>query len=264
MKYYIGTSGWAFSDWKGKFYPKAVANRTFAYYSSLFDNVELNNTYYRWPTKEQIKKLYNQAPKDFKFSIKCHRLITHVKRLADVSKYLKDFYKICTSMKDKLGCILFQFPPSFKNTPVNNKRLKQFLQLLDKRKNNVFEFRDHSWYTEEIFSLLRRKGAILCTVEGLKQPWYLPKDQGILYIRLHGKNYGGSYSAAFMKKLIKDITRTKAHTVFIYFNNDIAAKAPHNALTMKKLLGIPSSKKDVDLMTFSHKVVNHAKNSQQP
>lgn len=243
-KCYIGTSGYSYEDWKnGIFYPKGLAtNKWLGFYSETFDTVELNVTFYRLPKETAFKIWYKRTPKDFSFSVKGSRFITHIKRLKNCKDAIKLFFKRIDYLKNKASCILWQLPPKFKS---DQKRLSDFIKNLSKEKKkrrHVFEFRNESWYTKEIFRLLRDNNISLCIADWPPFSKEGPETADFVYIRRHGTGarlYGGCYSNAQLKKdarMIKDFLR-KGKAVYIYFNNDAHGYAPKNAMTLKKMLG---------------------------
>ncbi len=241
---YIGTSGYSYEDWKnGVFYPRGLAaNKWLGFYSETFDTVELNVTFYRLPKEAVFKIWYKRTPKDFSFSVKASRFITHIKRLKDCEDAVKLFFKRVDYLKNKVSCILWQLPPKFKS---DQKRLSSFIKTLSKEKKkrrHVFEFRNESWYTKEIFRLLRDNNISLCIADWPPFSKEGPETADFVYIRRHGRGarlYDGRYTPRQLKKdaqLIRDFLR-KGKGVYIYFNNDAHGYAPKNAMTLKKMLG---------------------------
>ena len=137
-KLYIGTSGWAYSHWDGIFYPENLAYKDkLKYFSQRFKTAEINYSFYHLPRPTTYQNWYLQTPEDFLFAVKASRFITHVKKLKGVKAAWKTFLENALRLKEKLGPILFQFPPSFKATSENIKRLEQFLKYITKnRKRN--------------------------------------------------------------------------------------------------------------------------------
>jgi uncharacterized protein YecE (DUF72 family) len=174
--------------------------------------------------------------------VKASRFITHIKRLKDCEDAVKLFFKRVDYLKNKVSCILWQLPPKFKS---DQKRLSDFIKILSKEKNktrHVFEFRNESWYTKEIFRLLRDNNISLCIADWPPFSKEGPETADFVYIRRHGRGarlYDGRYTPRQLKKdaqLIKDFLR-KGKGVYIYFNNDAHGYAPKNAMTLKKMLG---------------------------
>jgi uncharacterized protein YecE (DUF72 family) len=237
-KIYIGTSGFSYSHWQEKFYPKPIkAKDYFEYYQKHFNTVEINNTFYKLPSKKTVLNWKDEANKDFIFSLKASRFITHIKRLKEPKKHTSLFLNRVKHLKPHLGPILFQIPP---NWHLDIKRLESFIKVLDKNHRYAFEFRDKSCLTTQVFSLLKKYKIAFCIydLEGFQTP--IETTANFVYIRLHGpkKAYSGSYSKIALKKwakIIKIFQKDKLD-VFCYFNNDERAYAIKNALELKTLL----------------------------
>ena len=247
MKYYVGTSGYVYWHWKKLFYPEELpTSRWFDYYAKHFDTVEINATFYRWPNEGTVKGWKRKAEKlekegkNFLFTLKANQTITHVKKLKNVKKIVKDFYKVADLLQPYLGCILFQLPPSLK---FDEKKLKSFIECLDDKYKNVIEFRNISWWNEKTYEIMRNK-AIFCIVSAPKLPEDFIKTHDTLYIRFHGKKawYGSNYSDKELEEWAKKIKKTKADT-YVYFNNDFNAYAVFNALKLKELLNHETTNK---------------------
>jgi uncharacterized protein YecE (DUF72 family) len=227
---YVGTSGWNYDHWDGRFYPEDIPKkRWFEFYSQEFSTVEVNYSYYRWPKEKTIRNWHDRAPTGFKFTMKAPRLITHVKRLKEVESYVKDFYALTSLLKEKSGCHLFQLPPSFQRTEENLHRLKTFLDSLDKRRDNAVEFRHTSWWDQDIYDLMTEQKVSFCTVSGLDMPDDTVVTDTTAYFRFHGKRYSTRYSEDDMKEYAKRIAELEADKVYCYFNNDANAYAIANA-----------------------------------
>ena len=154
-KVWIGTSGFSYPHWgKGVFYPKDIPQtKWFEYYCQHFKTVELNVSFYRLPKKETFKGWRKRAGKDFVFSVKGSRYITHIKRLKDCREPIKTFFKNANEIKEKNDVVLWQLPPRFK---ANLERLDQFLKLLPKNWRHAFEFRNKSWLAGEVYKILKK------------------------------------------------------------------------------------------------------------
>ena len=241
MKCYIGTSGYVYWHWKERFYPKELSSyRWFDYYAKHFNTVEINMSFYRWPKESTIRAWKNKARKlekegrEFLFTLKVNRQITHIKKIVGVKKLVADFYKLASLLQPYLGCILFQLPPSLK---FDKKKLTNFLNALDDKFNNVIEFRHASWWNKETYKLLRNK-ATFCIVSSPNLPEDFIKTNDIVYIRFHGKQrwYGSNYGDKELKDWAEKIKKSKAKIIYAYFNNDFNAYAVFNALKLKKFL----------------------------
>lgn len=236
----IGTSGWYYEHWNNVFYPKEVsAAKRLPFYSNHFSTVEINNTFYALPTDKSIENWKRLTPPHFKFAIKASRYITHIKRLTAYQKSTYNFFVRIKALEDKLGPILFQLPPSFKEDLA---RLQEFIEHLPKEYQYVFEFRHPSWYHETLYQMLRDQNIALCLsdLNGIQTPIELTAD--FTYIRLHGphSSYTGAYSLKQIKKW-EERLRTWAEKKiqsFCFFDNDAKGDAVKDAMKLKKYFTI--------------------------
>lgn len=232
MKKYIGCSGYYYNHWKGVFYPeKLPKNQWLVFYSSHFNSVEINNTFYRMPQEKAVKNWYNITPAGFLFAVKGYRYITHIKKLIadnDLIRYLNDFQKLAGLLKEKAGPLLWQFPASFRNNP---ERLKKFCMSLSKEFNHVFEFRNDTWFNNETYEILEKYGCSLCIVSGPSSvPRVVIAINDTAYIRFHGEGswYRDNYSNEALQSWKKALDETHAGRLLAYFNNDMNAYAVNN------------------------------------
>jgi uncharacterized protein YecE (DUF72 family) len=236
----IGTSGWHYGHWSGPFYPVDLPkNKWLEFYSQHFDTVEINNTFYHQPKPQTFKNWHKQAPKDFLFTVKANRFITHIKKLKGVQEPLERFFDGAQLLKKNLGPILYQLPPSLHK---DLGRLRDFFQLLPKRRIAIFEFRHNSWFSDDTYELLDKYGAGFCTHDLVGVPSPRMITGGLIYIRFHGPTgrYQGNYTKAMLKdwvNWIKEHTK-EVHSAYAYFNNDVSGHAIKNAKTLKEILGI--------------------------
>lgn len=231
MKWMIGCSGFSYKSWKPNFYPpKLPATKWFEFYCQHFNTVELNVTFYRFPTAATFTSWYKRSPEEFYFSVKAPRLITHYKQLIDCKELLTQFYMACkVGLKEKLGPVLFQFPPKFIYTP---DRLQRIVDNLDPAFTNVVEFRDVSWWTEEVYALLKKHHIIFCSMSHPKLPDQVAGAGNEVYYRFHGvpQLYLSEYSDAEMGRIASEIAAVKnIKKAWCYFNNDIELAAIRNA-----------------------------------
>ena len=236
----IGTSGWYYDHWKEVFYPVSLPkSKWFEHYAEHFDTVEVNNTFYHQPKLQTFKNWQKQAPKNFLFTIKANRFITHIKKLKDTQEPLERFFEGTSLLKSNLGPILYQLPPSLHK---DLERLGGFLQTLPKKYLAVFEFRHESWYSDDTFELLRKFNFGFCIhdMPGKKSPREVTAD--IVYVRFHGTTgrYSGSYPISTLRdwaKWFKEQTKS-ARSIYAYFNNDIHGHAIKNAKQLKDSMHI--------------------------
>jgi len=236
IEYRIGCSGYYYRAWQGVWYPRDIkTHRWFQYYAECFDTVEINASFYRFPTASSVRRWYRQAPAGFVYSVKAPRLITHLKRFNETESLVKDLYGVLSDeLSDKLGCVLFQMPPSFH---YDTSRLAGVLDQLDCRFVNVLEFRHQSWWCEEVYKELKKARVTFCTISAPKLPDELISTTKTLYIRLHGIPwYKHEYSPSELEDWAERIRSTHPTKAFIYFNNDFHAHAPNNAIILRGLL----------------------------
>ncbi len=236
---HIGCSGFNYPDWRGRFYPEGLPQREwFGHYCSIFRSVELNVTFYRLVKPETFSRWQRMTPANFSFSIKGSRFITHVKRLVDPEEPLDRFFDGALHLGDKLQVVLWQFPPGF---ACDMDRLERFLALLDRYPvRHTLEFRNETWCTAQVTALCRQHRAALCMADWPAFDNDLPITSDFVYLRRHGHqgNYATSYSSDELEADAHRIAGYLAQglAVYIYFNNDINAHAPANALELAGLL----------------------------
>jgi uncharacterized protein YecE (DUF72 family) len=233
-KFYIGTSGWSYKHWKGNFYPPDLPqNKWLHHIASTFDTVEINATFYREPRTSTFQKWHDETPDHFLFSIKANRFITHIKRLKDVRDPLKRFYHVIAPLKEKIGCLLFQLPPSLH---YDKGLINCFLNQLDPIYRTTIEVRHSSFLAETFYQALREKNIAFCWSDTAgRYPYNEEITADFLYIRLHGSPilYRSSYSKEFLEGFGNKI-RTIGRDAFVYFDNDAEGHAPKNAFFLKK------------------------------
>ena len=238
-KVYIGTSGFAYSHWRGKFYPEDLSTyKWFEYYTKHFDTVELNVTFYRLPQKSAFQSWYRRSPDDFVFVIKGSRYITHVRKLNNVVRPTKEFFNRAKYLKEKLGVILWQFQGNWR---INLSRLEKFLKILQRYPyRHVFEFRHESWFCKRIYKLLKKYKMGLVISDSPRYPKTEEITADFVYIRFHGGKvlYGSKYSERELKEWAKKIKKWQKQglNVYAYFNNDWNAYAIKNAKQLIKIL----------------------------
>jgi uncharacterized protein YecE (DUF72 family) len=238
-KIYVGTSGWHYRHWIGTFYPRETKpNQQFEFYKQHFSTVEINNSFYRLPSPETFKTWRKESPADFLYIVKASRFIKHQKKLKDPKEAFQKFFDNVRHLKEKLGPILFQLPPTWKK---NAERLEEFLRTLSKKSRYVFEFRNSTWYDDEILDLLKRYNCAFCIYElaGHNSPVHVTAD--FVYVRLHGpgsNKYQGSYTQMQLKDWAEQCQHWQQQglDVFVFFDNDEKGFAAFNAAELKRLL----------------------------
>jgi len=238
IRYYIGTSGWHYDDWRGIFYPEKLPKANWLeFYARHFATLELNSTFYRLPSEEAFRRWYDSSPPDFTFAVKVSRFITHIKRLKDCDEALSNFMSKVTLLRDKLGPLLYQLPPGLHR---DDELLIQFLKKLPRGLKHAIEFRHQSWLEEDSFAILRKHHVGFCVFDMPKSTSPLIATADFAYIRFHGSDslYSSCYSDEELAEWATKITHLAKNleSVYIYFNNDIAGYALQNAATMRNYL----------------------------
>ena len=236
MQVHVGCSGWFYWHWRGLFYPDTKRTDTwFRHYRENFSTVELNAPFYSWPKLATVKAWARNAPEGFRYSVKVNRLITHEKRLVRTRMLVEEFCKFSEILGPKLGCFLFQFPPSYRYTA---SRLKSITTQLDPAFRNAVEFRHQSWWRERVYREFAERGLIFCTVSAPRLPDDLIKTSDVIYARLHGRSrwYRHDYSDAELDDWATKIRESGAREAWIYFDNDRDAFAVKNALALRQRL----------------------------
>ena len=222
----VGTSGYAYKEWLGDFYPAKLRQADYLeHYAARLTTVELNNTFYRMPSVDAVQGWCSQVPERFRFAVKASRRITHLSRLANAAQPLDFLVERLGGFGAHLGCVLFQLPPTFR---CNRERLEVFLNQLDGRLPSAFEFRHPSWLDESVFDLLRQHNAALCIGD--------PEDQAntppciatahFVYVRLRKEAYSDVEIADWLARL----SSLDAESTYVFFKHETLA--PRLALTM--------------------------------
>jgi uncharacterized protein YecE (DUF72 family) len=237
----IGTSGWHYTYWKGRYYPeKCSPAQMFEIYRNDFDTVEINNTFYHLPPATAFENWKRSTPSGFLFALKGSRFITHMKKLKDPEPAIERFFEGPVLLGRKLGPIIFQLPPRWR---ANAERLDAFCRALPRRRRYAFELRDPSWIVPEILDILRKHRMAFCIYDfaGFRSPLEITTD--FAYVRLHGptvRKYEGSYSAKQLREWARWIEKQSRTLkgIYFYFDNDQEAHAAYNALELKRLVGV--------------------------
>lgn len=233
----IGCSGWFYWHLKGSFYPSQMpTSEWFAHYASQFRTVELNAPFYSWPTLGTVKSWLRQAEGlEMTYTVKVPELITHTRRFEGTEDLVRDFSYVADILGPRMGCFLFQLPPSFDYTP---ERLDRILSQLDHARRNVVEFRHPSWWNEATYAALRETGTIFCSCSGPGLPDPVVRTADDVYVRFHGVErwYRHDYSWEELADWAERIRTVRPKRVWAYFNNDFDGYAIKNALMLAELL----------------------------
>lgn len=234
---FVGTSGWTYDDWAGRFYPAEVKGpERLSFYSERFNSVEINATFYRIPTKAMIAAWNRRLDKKFHLVVKGSRLVTHMKKLQDCQDPLNNFMDQVLKL-DTLKVILWQLPPSLHK---NLSLLSRFLEDLPRFVRYAVEFRHDSWWHEEVANILAEHDAAFVAVSHPRLPEKFWSTTDFLYVRFHGRDrdlYKYDYSQEELSQWVSILEPHLAgRTLYAFFNNDYQANAPRNALTFRELL----------------------------
>jgi uncharacterized protein YecE (DUF72 family) len=254
-KVYLGTSGYSYDDWQGKYYPEDLPRQDrLAFYASDFRAVELNFTYYRMPTADQLTRMVAETPEDFRFTIKGHQDLTH-NREGDPAPFAQFRAALAPLERvGKLGAVLLQFPYAFRNVEENIAYL-EFCRhhLLDLPL--VVEFRRKDWLTQRTLELLREWEVGFCNVDMPQLPGLLPRTSFITapvaYVRLHGRNaetwwhhdqawerYNYSYGEQELEEWVPHLNdmADRAESLFVFANNHWHGQSVTTIQQLKMLL----------------------------
>jgi uncharacterized protein YecE (DUF72 family) len=219
-KLLAGASGYSYKEWKGNFYPETItAEEMLAWYSERLPTVEINNTFYRMPKTSVLRHWAATTPAAFRFSIKASQRITHMARLKEESatEPLNYLYTNLEALGDKRGPVLFQLPPNMKK---DLPRLTTFLGLLPKEHRAVFEFRNDTWFNDEVYAALKGAGAALCLSEredNAPPPLVETAPWGYVRLRLE------TYSNADLKQWARTLEATSWREIYVYFMHEPTA-----------------------------------------
>jgi uncharacterized protein YecE (DUF72 family) len=230
MKVHVGTSGYAYKEWKGKFYPEKISpGEMLRFYAGQLKTVEINNTFYHMPKESVLTSWAEQVPDDFVFALKAPQVITHLKRLRNVSGETEYLFRTLPVLDRKLGPVLFQFPKSFR---ADIPALQDFFGLIPADMPCAFEFRSPSWLVPEILDLLRERRFSLCTADADENPAreiISTAPWGYLRLRRSG------YTDADLSQWLGRILSQKWAKAFVFFKHEDEAKGPEMAAHFREL-----------------------------
>jgi len=242
MPAWIGTSGWTYDHWRGRFYPEDLNQRRWLeFYAERFGTVELNNSFYHLPKDATFDGWRERTPAAFVFAVKASRYITHIKRMRDCRDEIERFFSAASHLKDKLAVTLFQLPPSQKR---DEKLLDDFLSdvrgVAGKAARIAIEFRDESWLAPEVFAVLEKRRAAIAFADYRALSPMAPVTADFVYIRRHGpdSHYSRPYDKSAIERDARAVKKWLAEglDVFAYYNNDYNAYAVENAQALRASL----------------------------
>jgi uncharacterized protein YecE (DUF72 family) len=224
MQVRCGTSGFSYKEWKGSFYPADLPNTAMLrHYAERLATVEINNTFYRMPNAAMLAGWTEQTPASFRFVIKAPQRITHRARLADADQLVAQLWQACSALGERLGPILFQLPPYFRK---DADRLRTFVQTLPENCRAAFEFRNASWFDDEVFAVLRTRACALCladTDDGGETTLVATAPWG--YLRLRRADYGD----ADLDRWRERIAAQPWQEAYVFFKHEDEGSAPRFA-----------------------------------
>lgn len=241
MRLFTGTSGFAYKEWKGSFYPEDLpASGFLRYYAERFGAVEINNTFYRMPAVPMLEGWIDQVPDGFVFVLKASQQITHRKRLKDAAEPTEYFFSNAAALGDRLGPVLVQLPPNMK---VDVDRLRDFLRLVPAGRRVAFEFRHASWFEDAVYDVLREHGAALCIAHGesIETPAVATADWG--YLRLRQVEYDD----ATLRHWVSGIREQAWDDVFVFFKHEDEGTGPRLAARFAALFAGRDAEGSTDL-----------------
>lgn len=236
----IGTSGFVYQHWRGRFYPLDLPpSRWLAHYASYFDTVELNSPFYRQPSRAQFMRWRRAVPPGFAYSVKLNRFLTHMKRLNVDATMVARSYDTVAGLGPALAAMLVQLPARAR---FDAERFDRFMRAVARRRRrHAIEPRDASWLTDEALAALRRHDVALCLIDTPRWPTRVDVTAEFAYVRFHGPGrlYAGTYDDAALRAWADRIRawRDDGLDVLAYFNNDERAYAVYDALRLRELVG---------------------------
>ena len=236
----MGCSGWQYRDWRGVVYPPTVPQRSWlGHYTTLFDTVELNNTFYRLPSESAVSGWASSVPPGFVFALKLGAFGSHRMKLRDAASWLPNHMVRVQLLGDAAGPTLVQLPPRWRR---NTERLDEFLSVAPRTTRWAVELREPTWLHDDVYEVLQRHGAALCVHDLLEDhPFLLTTDW--TYVRFHGPNalvqkYYGAYGYRRLRRWATRLNELldSGRDVYCYFNNDWEGHAVTDATWLRGAL----------------------------
>jgi uncharacterized protein YecE (DUF72 family) len=235
MRVRVGTSGYAYKEWKGPFYPADLPDaKMLDFYAERLDTVEINNTFYRLPSEKMLASWAERVSEDFSLVIKASRRITHTRAFEGIADPLEYLLRTCAVLGPRLGPMLFQFPPYFKK---DLEKLGRLLDLLPRDRPSAFEFRSSTWFEDEVYDVLRSRGVALVVAdhEDGEAPLVVPTANfGYLRLRRAG------YTAEELGQWVRRVLEQPWETAHVFFKHEDEGAAPRMAREFRDLLSPPA------------------------
>ncbi len=236
---FVGTSGWAYPSWKPAFYPEKLAQTKFlTYYSGQLNTVEVNLTFRQLLKETTAQKWIAQTPENFRFGIKAHQVITHIKRLKQAEEFLARFVSTIEPLAraGKLGPVLFQLPPNMKADPA---LLQEFIAVIPRGVRAAFEFRHESWFADDIFSLLKQHNRALCVAETEERVTPDVVTADFCYYRYRKPEYSPDERRTMLRRLHEHLD--SGREVYAYFKHEETPQGALYAVELLKEAGRPAT-----------------------
>ena len=233
-QFFAGTSGWAYPSWKPAFYPEKLAQKNFlTYYASQLNTVEVNFSFRQLLKDTTVQKWIAETPEHFRFGIKAHQVITHIKRLKETDEFVKRFLGTIENLAHakKLGPVLFQLPPNLKS---DRELLQKFLNTLPRGLHAAFEFRHPSWLTDETYENLRSHKAALCVAETEERTTPDVVTADFCYYRFRKPTYTPEERTAMVSRIREHLTQNR--DVFAYFKHEETPEGALYAIEVSKTI----------------------------
>jgi uncharacterized protein YecE (DUF72 family) len=214
-QFFVGTSGFSYSGWRGRFYPRRIKSTDMlGYYAQQLGTVEINTTFYRTQPEDVIAGWVSSVPPPFRFAVKAHRRITHNRRMLNLEEAVALLAQEAGAFGDRLGPVLFQLPPT---APFDEGRIERILALLPPEWRVAFQFRHRSWHTPEVAALLEEVGASLVHGDGEEEPGLLGRG-AFIYLRLRRETYSPQRMTAWVRRIASYLE--SGRDVYAYFKHE--------------------------------------------
>jgi len=236
---YIGTSGWAYPTWKPAFYPEKLTQKKFLnFYASKLNAVEVNYTFRQLVKETTVQNWIAETPEHFRFTIKAHQVLTHIKRLKNAEEFLRRFLGTLEALEraQRLGPLLFQLPPNFK---ADQAVLSEFLKSLPRNVRAAFEFRHESWFGDETWDALRERKIALCVAETEEHDTPDVVTADYAYYRYRKPSYTAGERQAMVARIREHLAAGR--DVFAYFKHEETPEGVLYAVDVLQAVGGPSS-----------------------
>jgi uncharacterized protein YecE (DUF72 family) len=243
---YIGTSGWSYPEWREDFYAGAPSNEWLAVASARFTALEINATFYHELKPATFEHWRDATAPDFRFAVKAHRYVTHVKRLDAPAESFRRQRREADALGEKLAAMLWQLPAGLKRDLARLERFAAKLKKWDTTRHAI-EFRDESWFDGEVAALMRSAGLAVVQSDAADWPMWEAVTTDVVYVRLHGHSdtYASNYGAAALRRWSAKCRKwmDEGSDVHVYFDNTAGGNAPANALALIEMLGLGASRR---------------------